>query len=44
MHHNNHNHNHDDDDEDGDVIFRYPVIAQAGFVFWGLFIQHMKQS
>ena len=48
MHHNNHNHNHDDDDDDDDeyddVIFRYPVIAQTGFVFWGLLSQGMKQS
>ena len=47
MHHNNHNHNHDDDDdddEDDDVIFRYPVIAQTDFVFWGLLSQRIRQS
>ena len=45
MHHNNHNHHDDEDsDDDDDVIFRYPVIARTGFVFWGLLSQRMKQS
>jgi len=43
MHHNNHI-NDDDDNDDDDVIFWYPDIARAAFVFWGLLNQHIKQS
>ena len=39
----NHNYNDDGDGDDNDyVIFRYPVIAQTGFVFWGLLSERMK--
>ena len=45
IHHNNHNHIHDDDeDDDDDVIFQYPDIARAAFLFWGLLDQRMEQS